>query len=259
MEDSGSEADLTFETPIVNKVKAKRGRPSKTKRPDCISLSQTEVKALAVDDDNPVLRAINALNEKMSHQLNNLDMKLSGQIARLQDEVLSRVNAIEETQSNLEARVSVIENSSSADKTLNVVIKNLPERANEIPEESVNVLIKDGLKKDVVCVSAELKLSHNSHPGVIIAKFKDPVDKSSVMNNKSSLKDSQIYKKVYIEHDKSRDQRLNEANIKALVKGLKDGKPRDFIVKGSRVYMRDNQSNVPESIRPTASNVTGSE
>lgn len=88
------------------------------------------------------------------------------------------------------------------DLSLNVVIRNLPQRENEVPTNTVNGLIKDGLNiKDIECVSAERKQSYNNKPGVVIAKFSGAEQKKAVMDKKATLKKHAAYKKVYLNHD----------------------------------------------------------
>ena len=51
--------------------------------------------------------------------------------------------------------------------------------------------------------SAERKANraHNGKAGIIVAKCKSREDKKTIITNKSKLKDSRRYEKVYIEHD----------------------------------------------------------
>ena len=62
--------------------------------------------------------------------------------------------------------------------------------------------------------------------------------KEKVMKGKSGLGRSRQYKTVYIDHDKSPEQRRNEANLRLLVNTV----AKDSLhVKGSRIVKKNNQ------------------
>lgn len=157
------------------------------------------------------------------------------------------------------ARLKVLEDAAAAapdpsapgvrsDLALNVVIRNLPLKANEITLNSVNCLIKDGLKiKNVECVSAERKQSRNDKPGVIIAKFSCHEHKKSVMSKKAKLQKHPAYKKVYINHDIAHEQRAIKYSFHVILKEIGTDK---LAVRGGRV--------VPTT-RPTRSNTATGE
>ncbi|XP_071402407.1 protein NLRC3-like [Centroberyx affinis] len=107
------------------------------------------------------------------------------------------------------------------DVALNVVIRNLPHKENEVTLHSVNCLIKDGLKiKDIECVTAERKQSQSDRPGVIIAKFSCQDHKKTVMNKKAMLQKNKMYKKVFINHDIPKQQRTIESSFFAILKEM---------------------------------------
>jgi hypothetical protein len=115
----------------------------------------------------------------------------------------------------------------------------LPEDSRESVENSkvlinqLEGLIKDGLKLNKVNITKAIrKKSDGKRPGVIIV-FVGGVDKKKeVMKAKRQLKNNRKYSYVFIENDKSYEQRLYEANNKKLLNLIGT---KDHIVKGGRI------------------------
>ena len=152
--------------------------------------------------------------------------------------------------SELDARLKHLESEppGKRDISLNVVIRNLPHRENEVVTNSVNCLIKDGLKiRDMECVSADRKQSQNDKPGVIIAKFGSQENKKTVMEKKASLKKHPVYKKVYINHDIPHEQRAMESNFHAILKEMGTDK---LTVRGGRIVKKTLHPNNTTSQEP---------
>ncbi|KAH3734655.1 hypothetical protein DPMN_041095 [Dreissena polymorpha] len=99
--------------------------------------------------------------------------------------------------------ISNVSQQIAPDRSLSVVIRNLPETASESTSAKVNAMLKDGLKLSNITVSkAERKKSRTeSRPGVVIATFKCKEDKQTVMNAKSDLRHINQYSKIFINHD----------------------------------------------------------
>jgi hypothetical protein len=124
-------------------------------------------------------------------------------------------------------------------RVCNVVVKSLPEDSRESVENSkvlinqLEGLIKDGLKLNKVNITKAIrKISDGKRPGVII-EFVGGVDKKKeVMKAKRQLKNNRKYSYVFIENDKSYEQRLYEANNKKLLNLIGT---KDHIVKGGRI------------------------
>ena len=122
------------------------------------------------------------------------------------------------------------------------MVRGLPEGQNENVLNKINGFIIDGLKlKNVAVIEAERKKSYSrDRPGLIVAKCRSADDKELIMKTKRKLADSRNYKNVSINHDKSRDQRLLESNLKAIV----DVVGRDKLaLKGSREMTTDRVRN----------------
>ena len=126
---------------------------------------------------------------------------------------------------------------------MRIVVRNVPERKSKNVIDTMNGILKDGLKLAEVSVLSARRLSaqnnikenreRNHKPAVIIATLRNKEDKQKVMDNKS--KDSRKkYKGVFIHNDQSKEERLQRANFKKMITALKQ-------LKGSRVfYGKDN-------------------
>ena len=80
-------------------------------------------------------------------------------------------------------------------------------------------IIRDGLKlKDINVVKAVRKATINGKPGVIIASIETLEQKRTIMENKKSLKNTDAFKKVYIEEDRPLQTRVAESNMKSILK-----------------------------------------
>jgi len=116
---------------------------------------------------------------------------------------------------------------------LNIVIRNLPERHGEDINERVNTMIQYGLGlRDLSVASAERKtVRDDRQTGVVKAICKTMDDKEDIMASKAKLRDNSQYERVYIEHDKTKERRDNEANLRTIAS----------IVGSDRVYIRGNR------------------
>ncbi|XP_053378662.1 uncharacterized protein LOC128548225 [Mercenaria mercenaria] len=125
----------------------------------------------------------------------------------------------------------------NTDKTLNIVIRDLPKSDNEDVESRVNKLLKDGLRiRDVKCEKAERKRSRNPNkPGIIIATMKSHDKKRKVMFEKKSLKSNNQYSNVFIQHDQAPADRVLASNFRSILSTIKS---HGLTVRGSRVIPR---------------------
>ena len=89
----------------------------------------------------------------------------------------------------------------------------------------MNSLINDGVKiPDVKVVSACRKdFPYSVKPGVVIANFKNETDKKKVVLAKKNCKSHAQYRKVFIHHDQSREERVMATNLRMLVNANKAG------------------------------------
>ena len=114
----------------------------------------------------------------------------------------------------------------------------------------LKVDFKDTLKlQNIGIEKAEGKQEHaENKPDVIVTTLNCREDNDQVMQFKHRLMNSIQFKNVYIDHDKSLEQRHNEANLRLLVSTVaKDS----LFVQGSPVVRKErnlvrNQANQPK-------------
>ena len=123
------------------------------------------------------------------------------------------------------------------------MIKNLPESHGENIDRKVNDLFKEGLKlRDINVVSAERKTWNNpegqsengprrKYPDIIIVKLSSKGDSDKVLKSKANVRKSATYKEVFVEPERSRDERIHLANMRLLAQTV--GKDK-FDLKGTR-------------------------
>ena len=135
---------------------------------------------------------------------------------------------------------------SSMDKSRHsVVIRNLKYDQTEstdsnITKNKVNRLIRDGLKlTDIEILTSERKQTRDGRPGIIIVTFATAEQKSSVMKQKKDLRKNKNYESVYLEDERPPGQRLNESNMRTLLKAC--GKSGDYIFSNGRLFQKRKQ------------------
>ena len=220
-----------------------------------------------------------ALNEKFEKMESGLEQRISNKVAQLLDK---RVNSeLKKMKSDVDTKIDDFKESIRADlaadlddireelrtvrpsadsitsrtKDLsqNVVIRNLPESHNENVKNKVNALFRDGLRlTDISVKDAERKQSHNSSkPGVVIATLKTVQDKQNVKKEKSKLKDSRRFSKVFIHHDQVPSQRNMSSNFRAILRAMRTN-TSNLSMKGSRIVY-DEQVTDRNDTRPSPS------
>lgn len=189
-----------------------------------------------------------------------LDVRRS--ISRLEDSLTDRIRcvvveemcnmreSVQEELQVLKERICAIEDTTATpcthawepDLSCNIVIRNLPEGKNENIVPKVNGLLKDGLKLSGVTVdSAERKKSFRRDiPGIVVATCRNRDDLSTVMKAKAKLADSRNFREVGIGRDKSKTERLYEANLRTLAKTIGQGRLQ---VRGDRLVPTGSHSN----------------
>lgn len=131
----------------------------------------------------------------------------------------------------------IVKSDSTTDISKNIVIRNLPESQNENVMAKVNVLFRDGLKLQNVQVSKveRKKAFRDNDHGIVVATCASSEQKKQIMSAKSVLQKSRRFEKVFIEHDRSKEERLYISNMKTLVNNL--GSDR-LSVKGNRIVSK---------------------
>lgn len=166
-----------------------------------------------------------AVDEKLGEIKANVDRDLRGLKADIQ--------GLRERVDNRNVREARDE-----EHSLQIVIRELPEGDNESVVDKINAVIREGIKlPEVKVTSAERKKSFKrGQPGLVIAQYASRNDKQLIMENKARLKDSRQHKDIMINHSKSREQRLQEANLRTIVNALGQGQ---LALRGNHVIRQD--------------------
>ena len=190
----------------------------------------------------------NRLERKLSEKMAQImDKRFTSEMKKLQREMdtrLSDIRADFQTDiSEMAAKVeSVSEGVNSGGQVdgiaRNVVIRELPEHEGENTLVKVNNLFRDQLKlRDVSAIGAVRKESIGRKPGVVVVTFESLEDKQKVLKSKKLLKNSMM-KKVYIHPDQTLSERLQHANLRALVDAINRGDGK-ITVRGDRIVKND--------------------
>ena len=125
-----------------------------------------------------------------------------------------------------------------------IVIRGLAEDPNELSNpirtlNKVNALLRDGLKLADIKVSAcSRKLSRGDKPGVVIATLETLAQRQKLLEHKRKLKSTKNYSNVYIEEARPLETRINEANIRTVIKEM--GKNESFtMTKNGKLVRRE--------------------
>jgi hypothetical protein len=185
---------------------------------------------------------VDEVSKRISEEMKTtVDKIVSERLGEMRAEIDSDMEQLKGKINEIQERTSYATAAKAKEElSLNIIVKNMPHAVNENVVTMVNCLIKDGLQLAHVTIEkAERKESRGEHPGIIIAKCRSKEDKDKITKGKRKLKDSTIYKNVYVEHDKPLEQRIQEANLRTIAKVL--GKDK-LIVKGSRICIKQDQA-----------------
>ncbi|CAG2254010.1 unnamed protein product [Mytilus edulis] len=109
-----------------------------------------------------------------------------------------------------------------SEDNLSLVIKNLLETEKENIACKVDDLIKVGLHLNSIQVAAveRKKNNHTGKHGIVIVKLQNKDDKQKVMEKKRELRNTRIYKDVYINNAIPSAQRLLNSNLRSIVNAI---------------------------------------
>jgi len=225
-------------------------------------VSTTIVEKLMANLEANINKQFNAINDRMDNLESRLEKKITQKVTqtldkRVSSEMSKIKKSVDEHMNNVKADIAaefradfedvsnkldqISERTTGANNcvnlALNIVIRNLPEHNNENTMDKVNKLIKDGLKvADVECYQA-LRKGHNTNTHrVIVASFRSSEDKRKVMVDKKNLKNSDMYKTVYIHHDQSVTERVMSENFRTVLQALKQ---HGLVMRGQHVVQQD--------------------
>jgi hypothetical protein len=187
----------------------------------------------AQGEQGDIMTAIQMLSTQMTQQFTSLSQRIDELEQTLERKLLAKIDSavdekIQEAKTELSKEVSevksdvqklkisyanVVKNGDKPDISLNIVVRNLPESENENVEMKVNDIIRDGLKLSGIQVSnvVRKRAFRESDNGVVVATCADNDQKRTIMVAKTGLQQSKKYEQVFIEHDKSREERVNSA------------------------------------------------
>ena len=127
---------------------------------------------------------------------------------------------------------------------VSIIIVGLAFTDGEIPRERASALLSEGLKCDPVpeIVNAERTTPRGSGPAVIKVEFRTVQDKIAGLRRKKTLRDNDMFSRVFIHAAKSHTERLINLNFRTLLNELPCGK--DYFLTGNgRLVKRDQEQN----------------
>lgn len=141
----------------------------------------------------------------------NLDKKLDNKIKEETEKLNIRISGIRQ-------ELDVLKQTAEVNRLKHkIVVRNMAETRNENVTNKVMSLFRDGLKLNIIPEEVERKKAYHSNQcGVIIVTLQSESDKINILKSKRKLKSSKQFSKVYVEEEKSRDQREYEANMKVI-------------------------------------------
>ena len=187
-----------------------------------------------------VLKNIKDMRTEFNGRIDQLEEKITEKIKGVVKEEVGKVRddlqkQIDSLQKNMENVQTQLQNGDGRDQkqNCNVVMFGIPETANENIINKVNAVIREGVKQNVEVETAVRKASKKQgKPGVVIAKFKSAEDKRLVMEHKKVLSKSINHKNIGIDHERSADELLHQANMRVLTEAIGKNK---VTLKGKRL------------------------
>ncbi|KAK3089925.1 hypothetical protein FSP39_007671 [Pinctada imbricata] len=181
------------------------------------------------------------LDTRFELEMSEIRAETTAEIAVVRNEVNTRCDELTKTYA-----AAVEYNLIPRDTKKSVVIKMLPERANEktkndVTVNCVNALLKDGLhllERDARVVTATRKEGKpgSSNPGVVIVDFENVQQKENVLKEKQKLRLTNRYRKVYIEEAMTQDEVKADRNLRTIIREM--GAEKDYYVKNGRMIKR---------------------
>ena len=192
-----------------------------------------------------------SLDNKIKHHVKNsvtpaftkIKEEFNAEISKVREEIKAVSDQTSQTINQTYAQAAGGNSSAGSEiqtKSLNFVVRNLRESDRENVVEKVNNLITEGLKiRSISVADAVRKPSHNENlDGIIVATCRNKEDKNTIMKAKSSLKNSRRYQQVFIEHDRSKEERKTLSNLRTIANLIGNEK---VTVRGSRLIYTGQQ------------------
>lgn len=173
-------------TAQTNTASKGKGKGRKRRHSESEGKSENDCIVAAI---NRLTEQIGGLSKRIERMESSLDTKiakhvqkaLNPAIDKIKEEFNAEIKKVREEMELLKGNQTYhqIEQDNAQDTYLNIVIRNLPESANENAKTKVNSFLKEALKVDVILDNVERKPAKSElENGVIIATCKNRDDKS---------------------------------------------------------------------------------
>lgn len=219
---------------------------------------------------------LSTIDEKLRALKSDIDLDIGRESSRI-DELVDSVQSLvlrmnQAEQSNNFAQGADIPNSNGDDATATDQARHVPQRAFNIPvnpleNNDVTVIVKnlpqtddenlmataqsiigalgENVSSRVSAVAAtRLRPRFHNRPGLVKVSFESLEQKVLVLRNKYKLKDSDNYKRVFLQSAKSHVERLLEINARTILRELPQG--RSYRVSGNGRILRRQEAEVAE-------------
>lgn len=199
-----------------------------------------------------------SLRTSLEQRISNLETKFTNEIKMsmktLKDEMTlefaqvdNKIKELETKMSNYESKQQEINNDLPSVSMKNVqpklVFKNIKSEGlnTDSLETYVNGILRSiGLEFSVVSAQQignpnNGRVNNTQRPKPVLVTFADENQRVDVLKNKRKLKDINDYKNIYIETDRTRQERINDANMRQIIKSIPE-----LQFRGGRVTVKQN-------------------
>ena len=201
------------------------GKKKRHRKSSSDTEGNTKIKKMAKLVEQPSLKDIMDSIESSKVEIQNDIVKLKEEIKSDFDKMKSdfgvKIKEVNVKYEGLDKRVTNLEEVSGV-SLARIVIKQLPEEEGEtdvllyaIVDELLNEL---GVNTDIV--SAERMSNGPGRIKPVLVEVRSIDDIKNIMINKSKLKNSEQFSGIYIENEKSRNERIQEANYRKIVQNI---------------------------------------
>jgi hypothetical protein len=186
------------------------------------------------------------LTEKLSDKIcQQVDKRINAEIKRVNkavDEKLDTVRAdVNNDMDEIQVKLISISDTVRAFKATedisnNIILRKLPETNNEHVVNKVQTLIHDILKLSNIEVVTARRVKNDSskYPGVVVATLQNSEARDQVLKAKSALRNTP-FKDIYIDVDRTREERLATQNLRTVVDAMNKG--AQMSIRGNRVVL----------------------
>lgn len=167
---------------------------------------------------------------EIKENMDKLKSEMTLEFAQVDNKIKELETKMKDVEFKLTQNVNIENSANSVHPKL--VFKNVQPIDNE-SEESLKVYANGllrALELDFDVLKVERITAHlnrtaaspNQRPKPLIVSFADETQRTNVLRNKRKLKNNENFSNIYIEPDRSRRERMQEANMRRLVKAIPD-------------------------------------